>query len=237
MILPSSKRLFWYVYAGLAIPTILLQILGAAIGAAVPNVASWDSGYTKYSAGGVMEAMLKPAGGFGKFLAVLLAFSLIGNIGASMYSISLNFQATISYAARVPRGVYSIITTIIMIAVGIKVAESFFDSLENFLGIVSYWPGVFGVIVIIEHLYFRKGDASTYDAAIWRDSRKLPVGLAAIGTGIISFGIIVPCMNTLWFIGPIGEITGDIGFEVGIVIAPILYVPLRMLEIRLSGHL
>ncbi|KAG9247010.1 putative purine-cytosine permease [Calycina marina] len=232
-----AKRIFWYVYAGIAIPTILLQTLGAAIGAAVPKVASWNSGYENYSAGGVLEAMLRPAGGFGKFLAVLIAFSLIGNVGASMYSISLNFQATFTYAARVPRGVYSIITTVIMIAVGIKIADSFFDSLENFLGIVSYWPGVFGMIVTIEHLYFRKGDASTYDAAIWRDGRKLPVGIAAISTGILAFGIIIPCMNTLWFVGPIGKITGDIGFEVGIVVACIMYIPLRKLEISISGHL
>ena len=229
--------MFWYVYAGLAIPSILLQTLGAAIGAVVPNIESWNAGFVHFSAGGVLEAMLKPAGGFGKFVAVLLAFSLIGNIGASMYSISLNFQATTAYAARVPRGAYSIVITIILISVGIKTAERFFASLENFLGIVSYWPGVFGVVVIIEHLYFRKDDASNYDPAIWRDGRKLPVGLAALGTGLLAFGMIIPCMSTLWFTGPIGKITGDIGFEVGIVIACIAYIPLRTLEIRLSGHL
>jgi len=229
--------MFWYVYAGLAIPTILLQILGAAIGAVVPNVESWNAGFENYSAGGVLEAMLKPAGGFGKFVAVLLAFSLIGNIGASMYSISLNFQATMTYAARIPRGVYSVITTVILITVGIKTAESFFAALENFLGIVSYWPGVFGVVIILEHLYFRKGDVSTYDPAIWRNGRKLPVGLAALGTGILAFGMIIPCMSTLWFTGPIGKITGDIGFEVGIAISCIVYIPLRTLEIRISGHL
>jgi purine-cytosine permease-like protein len=136
----------------------------------------------------------------------------------------------------VPRAFYAIITTAILIGVGIKVADSFFNSLENFLGIVSYWPGAFGTIIIIEHFYFRKGDASTYDQAIWNDGRKLPPGIAAISTGILTFGLIVPCMNTVWFVGPIGKITGDIGFEVSVAMAAILYIPLRTLEIRIFGR-
>ncbi len=78
---------------------------------------------------------------------------------------------------------------------------------------------------------------STYDHGIWTNGRKLPPGIAAISTGILCFGLTVPCMNTTWFVGPIGAITGDIGFEVGFVVASLLYVPLRALEIRVSGHL
>lgn len=228
--------MFWYTYLGQAVPSILLMILGAAIGAVVPNVESWNEGNTNYSAGGVIEAMLHPAGGFGKFVTVLLAFSLIGNVAASMYSITLNFQATITYAARVPRALYAVVTTAILIGVGIKVADSFFDSLENFLGVVSYWPGTFGVIIILEHFYFRKGDSSSYDHAIWEDASRLPPGYAAVGTLLLTFGLIVPCMNTIWFIGPIGAITGDIGFEVAVALSAILYIPLRTLEIKMCGR-
>ncbi|KUJ15183.1 uncharacterized protein LY89DRAFT_783384 [Mollisia scopiformis] len=231
-----TKRMFWYVYVGQNLPTILLMILGAAIGAVVPNVESWNDGYNSYSAGGVLEAMLRPAQGFGKFIAVLLAFSLIGNVAASMYTISLNFQALATPLARVPRSIYTIITTAIMIPVGIKAAESFFNSLENFLGIVSYWPGAFGAIVTLEHFYFRKGDASTYDQAIWKDRSRLPPGIAAISAGILSFGIIVPCMDTVWFVGPIAQTTGDIGFETGFVVTALLYVPFRTLERHIFGR-
>ncbi|CZR58243.1 related to purine-cytosine permease [Phialocephala subalpina] len=231
-----TQRMFWYVYVSQNLPTILLMILGAAIGAVVPNVESWNDGYNSYSAGGVLEAMLRPAKGFGKFIAVLLAFSLVGNIAASMYTISLNFQALATPLARVPRSIYTVITTAIMIPVGIKAAQSFFNSLENFLGIVSYWPGAFGAIVTLEHFYFRKGDASTYDQAIWKDRRRLPPGIAAISAGILSFGLIVPCMNTAWFVGPIAKTTGDIGFEVGFVVAGLLYVPFRTLEIKICGY-
>lgn len=229
--------MFWYVYLGQTLPTILLMILGAAIGSCVPNITSWNTGYETYSAGGVLEAMLRPAGGFGKFITVLLAFSLIGNVSASMYTISLNFQALCTPTSLVPRTVYAVITTIIMVPVAVKASQSFFYSLENFLGIVSYWPGAFGAIVIIEHFWFRKGDAKSYNQTIWRDGKKLPPGVAAIASGVLAFGLVVPCINTAWFVGPIAKYTGDIGFEVAFVVASVLYIPLRTLEIRVCGHL
>lgn len=133
--------MFWYVFAGQSLPTILLMILGAAIGGAVPNVPAWQAGYDADSSGGVLEAMLQPAGGFGKFVTVVLSFSLIGNVGASMYTVTLNFQVLLPFLVRVPRVVWAAVTTAIVIPVSIKAATSFFDSLENFLGIISYWPG------------------------------------------------------------------------------------------------
>ena len=85
-------RIISYVYTGMVIPTILLLILGAAIGGAVPNVPEWQAAYDKDSVGGVLAEMLTPAHGFGKFIVVILALSVIGNIAVSMYSISLNIQ-------------------------------------------------------------------------------------------------------------------------------------------------
>ncbi|EOD46937.1 putative purine-cytosine permease fcy22 protein [Neofusicoccum parvum UCRNP2] len=230
-------RMFFYVYLGQTLPTILLMILGAAIGGAVPNVPAWNEGYELFSTGGVLEAMLRPAGGFGKFIAVLLAFSLIGNVGASMYTVTLNWQILIPWFVRLPRIVFSVVTTAVMIPVAITAADNFFYSLENFLGIVSYWPAAFAAIVIIEHVYFRKSDSNTYDRAIWKDVRKLPSGIAAIAAGIGSFALVIPCMAATWYTGPIAEHTGDIGFEVAFALAGLLYVPLRTLEIRLQGRL
>jgi len=39
-------------------------------------------------------------------------------------------------------------------------------------------------------------------------------------------------MNQVWFQGPIGVKTGDIGFEVAFPLAAILYYPLRRLELN-----
>lgn len=58
------------------------------MGGAVPVVEGWAEAYEAYGTGGVMAAMLEPAGGFGKFVLVLLALSVIGNIGISSKHLS-----------------------------------------------------------------------------------------------------------------------------------------------------
>jgi purine-cytosine permease-like protein len=72
----SSLRIALYTYTGLALPTIPLMVLGAAIGGAVPNVPEWTAGYETNSASGVLAAMLHPSKGFGQFVTVILAVSL-----------------------------------------------------------------------------------------------------------------------------------------------------------------
>ncbi|OBT56320.1 hypothetical protein VE04_02846 [Pseudogymnoascus sp. 24MN13] len=234
---PSASRLkvFTYIYTGMAIPSILLLILGAAIGGAIPNVPEWDAANLANSVGGVVTAMLSPAGGFGKFVAVILALSVIGNIAISMYSIALNMQMFLPILTRAPRAAFSIITTAVLIPVSIEAAHSFFASLENFLGIISYWSASYVAIMIVEFAFIRKGDYMSYDHTIWRDWRMLPTGIASLGAGICSFGLIVPCMSQLWYEGPIAKSTGDIGFEVAFCLTTILYVPFRLLEIRIRG--
>ena len=68
-----SFRIALYTYMGLALPTILLMTLGAAIGGATPNVEAWMTGYKTNAASGVLAAMMHPAGGFGRFVTVILA--------------------------------------------------------------------------------------------------------------------------------------------------------------------
>jgi purine-cytosine permease-like protein len=133
----TTLRMFSYTYAGLFFPTVPLMVLGAAIGGATPNVPSWSEGYDNFSVGGVLMAMLTPAGGFGKFVAVLLALSLVGNLAAAMYSISLNFQLLLPFFVRIPRMVFTIVYTVVVIPVAISAAKSFFDSLENFIYLIG----------------------------------------------------------------------------------------------------
>ncbi|KFZ16483.1 hypothetical protein V501_02223 [Pseudogymnoascus sp. VKM F-4519 (FW-2642)] len=225
---PSASRLkvFTYIYTGMAIPSVLLLILGAAIGGAIPNVPEWDAANLANSVGGVVTAMLSPAGGFGKFVAVILALSVIGNIAISMYSIALNMQMFLPILTRAPRAAFSIITTAVLIPVSIEAAHSFFASLENFLGIISYWSASYVAIMIVEFAFIRKGDYMSYDHTIWRDWRMLPTGIASLGAGICSFGLIVPCMSQLWYEGPIAKSTGDIGFEVAFCLTAIFGLPL-----------
>lgn len=230
-------KIFLYLYLGLLLPSIPLLVLGAAMGGAVPNVDSWNAAYQVLGVGGVIYEMLTPAGGFGKFILVLLAMSVIGNIAMSMYSVALNLQMILPVFAKVPRFLFVAVVMAILIPFSIKAAEQWETSLENFLGIIGYWAGCFVAVIIEELVVFRRMDYSSYDHAIWNAGRKLPTGIPAIGASILSFGLIVPGMNEVWYTGPIAEKTGDIGFEVAFVLTWIFYFPLRWLEIRWRGHL
>ncbi|KAH7073984.1 permease for cytosine/purines, uracil, thiamine, allantoin-domain-containing protein [Paraphoma chrysanthemicola] len=232
-----SMRIAAYTYVGLALPTILLMTLGAAMGGATANIPAWQAGYESNAASGVLAAMLHPAGGFGRFVTVILGFSMLGNLAATMYSITLNLQMLVPWLFRIPRIVFSIIITGIVIGVAVEAAKSFFINLENFLGVIGYWSAAFIGIVLVEHLLFRRGSfiAYTKDKEAWDDASQLPLGVAAILAGALCLGLVIPGMAQIWYTGPIGEQTGDIGFEVAFAVSALTYVPLRFLERRMSG--
>ncbi|KAK0739587.1 permease for cytosine/purines, uracil, thiamine, allantoin-domain-containing protein [Apiosordaria backusii] len=214
----SSVKIFCYSYFGLATPTILLMTLGAAVGGAIPNNPHWQAKYDESLVGGILDAMLAPAGGFGKFLVVVLAFTLLGNLAATSYSITLNFQMLVPVLFKYRRG------------------GQFFLNMENFLALIGYWSSAFLGVVLVEHFVYRKGDCSRYDPEAWNDARLLPWGVAALASSALCFAVVVPSMAQVWWTGPIARTTGDIGFELAFVVSALLYVPLRWVERRYLGR-
>lgn len=87
------------------------------------------------------------------------------------------------------------------------------------------------------HLYSKEDVFENYDIVYWNTAKELPSGLAALGASILSFGLVVPCMDQVWFVGPIAETTGDVGFEVALVLTAVFYLPLRYLEVRIRGKI
>jgi len=70
-----------------------------------------------------------------------------------------------------------------------------------------------------------------YNVEDWDKPRQLPPGVAAVLAFVGAFGIIVPSMSQVWYIGPIASAgTGDIGIETGFVVSGVLYLILRTLE-------
>lgn len=212
------------------------MILGAAIAGAIPNVPEWSEAYGETLVGGVLAAMLEPAGGFGKFVVVILALTLLGNTAGTMYAITLNFQTLIPGLIKIPRYAFAIIVTIIVIPTAVRAQRDFFVNLENFVALIGYWSASFVGIVTVEHLVFRRGNYESYDHAIWNVASKLPLGVAAISAGTICYALVVPCMAQVWWTGPIAKKTGDIGFEIAFVLSSAFYVPFRYLEKRLTGR-
>ena len=210
--------------------------LGAAIAGAIPNVPEWAAAYDETAVGGVLAAMLDSAGGFGKFVVVILALTLLGNTAGTMYAITLNFQTLIPGLIKIPRYAFAIVVTVITIPTAIRAEREFFVNLENFVALIGYWSASFVGIVSVEHLVFRRNDYQSYDHEIWNVASRLPVGIAAIAAGTICYGLVVPCMAQVWWTGPIAKTTGDIGFEMAFVLSSLFYIPFRFLEKRLTGR-
>ncbi|PIL27619.1 transporter [Ganoderma sinense ZZ0214-1] len=227
-----SWKIFLYSYLGFNIPIISLQCLGAAVVLAAPAVPAWNQGYGNGNVGGLIEAMLQPTGNFGKFLTVLMALSVTANIAPTFYSISLNFQIFIPPFAVIPRYIFSLLATALLIPISIVGAHKFYDTLTNFLSLIGYWASAFGAVVLAEHLVIRRGSFAEYDFRFWDDYRRLPTGLPALGACLLACALIVPSIDQVWFVGPIAEKTGDIGFELAFAATPLFYVPLRYLELR-----
>lgn len=118
-----------------------------------------------------------------------------------------------------------------------QAAVSFFESLENFVAVIAYWGAAFFAVVTVEHVVFRRGRVGAYDLGAWNRGDALPSGIAAMGAGVLSFALVVPCMKQTWFVGPIAEKTGDIGFLVALGVCTCLYLPFRALEIRVRKRL
>ncbi|KIL92820.1 purine-cytosine permease fcy22 [Fusarium avenaceum] len=233
----SKMKVFAYVYLGFLIPSTPLLILGAAIGGALPNVEPWQNAWDSYGIGGVMAEMLEPAGGFGKFVLVVLALSAVGNMVLSNYSVALCLQMLVPTFTKVPRFLFILVTLAIMIPMSIYAAAQWEESLVNFLSIIGYWAGCFDAVLIEELVVFRGMNYSSFDPRIWDRGRSLPTGMAAIGASLVSLSVVIPSMDTPWFIGPIGRSVGDLGFESAFIVTGIAYYPLRSLEIKLMGHI
>ncbi|CAK7227721.1 hypothetical protein SEUCBS140593_006671 [Sporothrix eucalyptigena] len=232
----KPRTIFAYSYAGLVLSTVPLMVLGAAIAGAIANVPSWNTGYNDNMVGGTLDAMLQPAGGFGKFMTVLLALSLIGNISATSYAITLNFPMLIPILGRVPRPIYALLLAAIVIGVGIGASSNFYDNLNNFITLIGYWASAYIGVILVEHLWFRRRNFDNYDPAVWDTARALPIGAAAICAALCSVALIVPSMDQVWYVGPIAKTTGDLGFEFAFIVTALLYGPFRLLEKKFSGR-
>ncbi|KAH8998193.1 hypothetical protein EDB92DRAFT_1792124 [Lactarius akahatsu] len=122
-----------------------------------------------------------------------------------------------------------------IIPLSIAGQHKLYSALSNFLSIMGYWTGPWAAAVLVEHLYFRKGDFALYDLQSWNVPSKLPLGAAALTASALSFALAIPSMDQVWYEGPIARTTGDIGIELAMAVTALLYIPLRHLERRWKG--
>ncbi|CAF0757942.1 unnamed protein product [Adineta steineri] len=235
----SQLKIFVLTYIGNFLPMALLQLLGAAAYTGTYTNQEWNHAYEINSVGGLLGASLSSLGGFGKFLLVLFALSTIGNNILNIYSLSLSAQVIGPIFKRIPRFFYTVVGTIIYILLAIVAANKFNDSLISLLSLTSYWSVVFVVIVVEEHLLFRRYSFKNYNFDIWNNRKSLSIGIAAILSGLIGAVGIALGMTQTWFTGPIakaiagdsGEQGADVGLELGFVFTAVSFPLFRSIEL------
>ena len=216
-----ARRIFWLTFLGVSVPCILLETLGLALTTAY-----------KGSGGDLLAVALKPQGGFGTFLLLLLALSIIANNIPNDYSLGLSMQVLGRAAQRVNRAVWTVLGAIIYVCIAIAYSHHFNETLENFLLLVAYWLGPWAVILTLEHFVIRRG---RYNADDWNTRARLPLGWAALVSMAIGLvGVYLGAAQTM-FVGPLAKKINppfgmDIGFELGILFAAVAYLVLRPIE-------
>ena len=157
-----------------------METLGAAMITTINSSAPrFAERYATDSIGGLLGAALEPAGGFGQFCLVVLAFGIVANNIPNMYSLALTTQALHPWVQAIPRPFICVIGTVVYVVLGIVGVDHFEDWLDTLLVLLSYWLAIYSTILLEEHLIFRRGKWANYDPDKIADWRSLPVGIAA----------------------------------------------------------
>ena len=218
-----ASRVFWLTFLGIALPCIILEIFGMAL----------TTAYKGAGAGDLLAAAVKPLGGFGSFMLVLLALSIVANNIPNDYSLGLSMQVLGKSLQRVNRTIWALFGAVIYLLIAVPAVANFNETLTNFLGIIAYWLGPWAIILIEEHFLFRHG---RYNVDDWNTPEKLPIGWAALVS--MAFGLLGVYLGAaqVLFVGPIANLFNppygmDIGFELGLIFAGIAYFFLRRIEL------
>lgn len=230
----KTMRVFLTVYLAFVLSVAPPFMLGAAFGISAPDVPAWKAASEATSPGPLFNVILAGhVGNFGKFLTVMLALSAVGNIIPGTYAFGIAVQTFLPPLRVFPRFVMSSLCVALFLPLAIVGRDRFYDTLSNFVSILAYWCSLFAGVVLADHCILRRGDFSTYDRTIWNDRRRLPPGVAALTSALLPVALIGPTMDQVWYTGPIAERSGDLAFEVGIVLSFVLYLILKPIEQRL----
>ncbi len=222
-----TGRVFWLTFLGVALPCIVLEIFGMALTTAY-----------KESGGDLLAAVAKPLGGFGSVLLVLLALSIVANNIPNAYSIGLSMQVLGKSFQRVNRTMWTLYGAVFYMLIAIPAVANFNATLTEFLLIIAYWLGPWGIILIEEHFLFRRG---RYNVDDWDTQGKLPIGWAAmVAMALGLLGVYLGAAQVI-FVGPVARLFNppygmDIGFELGVIFAGITYFFLRRVELAQTGR-
>ncbi|KAK5198071.1 hypothetical protein LTR92_002316 [Exophiala xenobiotica] len=230
----SKVKLSLSIWAGNFLGCSIPELLGAAFMTAVAADPKFEDAYNNRGIGGVMGQALEPLHGFGKFLLVLSALSIVGCNLVNNYSLAFTCQNFHPIMMKVPRFVWNVVGSAVFIAIAIAAEDSFAEVLESFLSVIGYVITPFMCCVAIEFLHFRKRKLPLED---WNNMKVLPHGIAGFLAIVMGFVGAVLSMYQTWYVGVVARATGaELGWIFSGVFSVIAYVPVRYLEIKYTGR-
>lgn len=230
--LTSSRKILLATWSGLTTSFSFCYVLGIGLASGIGH----DAALTKAGAGSgaLIVAGYNGLGSFGSFCSILAACGLIANTIGPAYSSGIIWQILGRYPARIPRWIWTVITTIIYTGLALLGRKVLAVIIQNFLALMGYWVSIWFSITLGETLLFRRGDRY-YVWSVWDKKEYLPPGIAAFVTFIIGETGATLCMDQMYFVGPIASLIGshggDLGLFAGFILAAVVYPPLRYFEV------
>lgn len=235
---------------GMVLPTTFTVIVGACLGNIAFNTTSETGSklityahpalaeaYRDHGLGGILRASYYPEA-LSKTILAMLSFSVLANNVVVNYSVGLSFQLFGDCFHAVPRFVWSFLNAILITILAVIGRENLSNIVANFVGMLGYWAISFTLILGIEDQVFRR--RSGYNLDYWDIPSKLPWGIAAIATLLVSYlaGGLTGMSQSL-YIGPIARKFGGVGGDVGVVLSGfftlIIYPIARFYELKAYG--
>ena len=187
----------WKVFAvtmiGLVSSFTFEFVIGIGLASGIASNSAWSAAY-EISQGALAVQAFQPLGGFGSFLAVLLALGLVANLIPPTYSSGVDFQVLGRYAEKIPRVVWNTAGVVIYTVCAIAGRQHLAEIFTNFLALMGYWVSIWIAIVLEEHLIFRTWRRLGWNWDAWNDPRKLPVGAAALVAFLVGWAGAILCM-------------------------------------------
>ena len=210
----SAPKVFWSVFTGNSLATILYAGLGIYITAISPAASSVAS----------IAAIA------GKWILPILALSLLGSDALNAYTGMLAIESVRStwmrvVASRAARVIGLLVVFAIATILALSGYKTFLTSFENFINVLLFFFVPWSVINLIDFYIVKKG---RYDVKSFFTPKGIYGGWrwAAIIPYLIALAAQVPFLDQTLYTGPMVKVLGgaDISWIVGWVVAGVAYL-------------
>lgn len=179
---------------GLSQALTITLVIGSALGTAVADTPEWKENYDG-TPGSLLVSAYSSLGGFAKVCAVINVLGVVANNAPGAYSMAMNFQMLGDFWLKIPRPVFTALTTAIYASCAMGGRDSLYQIFRNFLPLMGYWIVIWLTIVVEQDLLFNRG--RHYDWSLWNNRQKLPVGVAAGAAFIVGWaGALIGMVST-----------------------------------------